>query len=296
MATLAFETVYTTNGGGNATRINLSDDSLTNVIITFDDAGVSVGGTVTVEVNGTDQGSFTYTGQDAAGNIIVTDGDGDVFLISNDTAIPFNSAVAVTDTSDLTCFAAGTLIATVNGDVAVEELKAGDEVLTASGETTTVKWVGRQTRSSIFGDEARICPIRISAGALGENVPARDLVVTGDHGMVFDEAIVHASALVNGTTITRVARAELATNVTYFHVETEGHAVILAEGAAAESFIDNVSRELFDNYAEFEAAFGAEQDDIQPLDLPRAKGPRQVPAAIKARIAERAAVLVADVA
>ena len=40
------------------------------------------------------------------------------------------------------CFAAGTLIRTPGGDVPVETLKVGDLVLTASGGTRPVKWMG----------------------------------------------------------------------------------------------------------------------------------------------------------
>src|SRR5580658_245176 len=40
------------------------------------------------------------------------------------------------------CFAAGTLIRTPGGDVAVETLKVGDLVLTASGDLRPVKWMG----------------------------------------------------------------------------------------------------------------------------------------------------------
>jgi hypothetical protein len=40
------------------------------------------------------------------------------------------------------CFAAGTLIRTPVGDVAVETLKAGDLVVTASGEMRAVQWMG----------------------------------------------------------------------------------------------------------------------------------------------------------
>ena len=40
------------------------------------------------------------------------------------------------------CFAAGTLIRTPMGDVAVETLKVGDVVVTTSGEMRPVKWIG----------------------------------------------------------------------------------------------------------------------------------------------------------
>ena len=42
------------------------------------------------------------------------------------------------------CFAAGTMIATPEGETAVEELSISDSILTASGKTVAVKWIGRQ--------------------------------------------------------------------------------------------------------------------------------------------------------
>ena len=41
------------------------------------------------------------------------------------------------------CFTAGTMIATPSGEVAVEALQAGDLVLTESGASAPVRWVGR---------------------------------------------------------------------------------------------------------------------------------------------------------
>jgi hypothetical protein len=64
---------------------------------------------------------------------------------------------------------------------------------------------------------------------------------------------------------------------------------VLAEGVPAESFIDNVARLAFDNWAEHEAA--AAPAPIAEMELPRAKAHRQVPSATRARLAERAAVL-----
>ncbi|TBX22169.1 Hint domain-containing protein, partial [Nioella sediminis] len=119
--------------------------------------------------------------------------------------------------------------------------------------------------------------------ALGEGLPHSDLTVTADHGMIVDGVICHAGALVNGETITRVPLAEMGESYTVYHIETEAHEIILANGAPAETFIDNASRRVFDNWAEFEALYG-DVPEMAELPLPRAMSARQVPAHIRARL------------
>ncbi|TBX27786.1 Hint domain-containing protein, partial [Nioella sediminis] len=93
-------------------------------------------------------------------------------------------------------------------------------------------------------------------GSLGNGLPHTDLMVTADHGMLVDGVVCHAGALVNDTTITRVPLSEMGETYTVYHIETEEHEIILANGAPAETFIDNVSRRVFDNYSEFDALYG----------------------------------------
>ncbi len=45
--------------------------------------------------------------------------------------------------------------------------------------------------------------------------------------------------------------------VEYIHIELSDHDVIFAEGAAAETFVDDNSRKMFDNAAEFSLLYGA---------------------------------------
>jgi hypothetical protein len=184
------------------------------------------------------------------------------------------------------CFLGDTQIETPDGPRAVEQLSIGDAILTSAGEIRAVKWVGRQKVATQFQPAERLMPVRIAAGALGEGVPHADLTVTADHGMLVDGVICHAGALVNGTTITRVSLSEMGETYTVYHIETEEHEIILANGALAETFIDNVSRRVFDNYAEFEALYG-DVPEMEELPYPRAMSARQVPSAIQARLAAR---------
>jgi len=180
------------------------------------------------------------------------------------------------------CFAAGTMIATGTGERAVEELCIGDPVMTAEGKIVAVRWVGRQTLFPQFTGE-RTAPVRIRAGALGDGLPHSDLTVTADHGMILDGLVINASALVNGSTIDFIPLAELPDRVTYYHVETEAHDVILANGAPAETFIDYATRAAFDNHADYLNLYGAERI-IPEMAHPRISTQRLLPEAIRARL------------
>ena len=102
--------------------------------------------------------------------------------------------------------------------------------------------------------------------------------------LLIDNVLVQAGALVNGTTVRRIPPSELGKRFLVYHIETENHEVVLAEGAPAETFIDNVSRRHFDNYAEFELMYG-DAPPIAELDQPRAMSARQVPRKIRERLA-----------
>ena len=147
------------------------------------------------------------------------------------------------------CYAAGTRIRTPTGDVPIETLREGDQVLTACGAARPVRWVGRRSYAGRFllGNRARL-PIRFAAGSLGDGVPERDLLVSPEHGMAIDDWLTPASALLNGATITQAAAMEA---VHYVHVELDSHDLLLAEGAPSESYVDDGNRASFHNAAEY---------------------------------------------
>ncbi|GGE15242.1 hypothetical protein GCM10011390_37920 [Aureimonas endophytica] len=186
------------------------------------------------------------------------------------------------------CFCPGTLIATPSGAVAVEDLRPGDQVRLADGGAETVRWIGRQTVEAGTGDPLRTLPIRIRAGAIAPGVPARDLRLSPDHAVAIDGVLIHAGALVDGTAVLR--ERDGPARLRYFHIELPRHALVLAEGLAAESFVDNPERLAFDNWAEREALEDGARA-IAEMDLPRAKSARQVPGAIRRRLAARRALL-----
>lgn len=203
---------------------------------------------------------------------------------------PNNAATA--DQIQVFCFMAGTLIRTPDGEAAVETLERGDLVVTADGAAKPVRWVGRQTVSAIFADPLRNWPIRVKAGALADNVPSRDLLLSPDHALLVGGVLIQAAALVNETSIVR--ESEVSSVFVYYHVELDDHSLILAENTPAETFVDNADRRNFDNWAEHDALF-PDGKPIVELAIPRAKGRRQVPMRIRAALDARAQVIGAQV-
>lgn len=186
------------------------------------------------------------------------------------------------------CFGAGTRIATQRGETPVEALQIGDLVQTEDGGAKPVKWIGRQTVAPRFNPAERLRLVRVGAGALGAQVPSRDLVLTADHALLIDGLLINAGALVNGATIAFVPLAELGERYTIYHIETEGHDVILAEGAPTETYIDYVARQAFDNYDEYVALYGQERQ-IAEMPTPRISSSRLLPPMVKQRLSIRIA-------
>jgi hypothetical protein len=137
------------------------------------------------------------------------------------------------------CFLRGTLIRGVNGYRPIETLAVGDLLPTYFSGTAAIRKLIRYT---VCRDDAGRWPedcrlVRISAGALGANIPTRDLFVTNAHAVFLDGVLVPVGSLVNGKTISFDERTGLAA-LEYFHVEFDSHDVIDAEGAFCESHRD----------------------------------------------------------
>jgi len=169
---------------------------------------------------------------------------GDFFHIANDGN---NGTMVTEDTTP--CYCRGTLIRTAAGDRPVEDLKIGDLIVTASGEALPLKWIGRRSyRDWLAVGNAAVQPIRFKAGSIAPHVPSRDLYVSPEHAMFLDGMLIPAFHLVNGLSVLKMSGVE---TIDYFHLEFDRHVVIFAEDAPAESFVDDESRMLFHNAAEY---------------------------------------------
>ena len=173
------------------------------------------------------------------------------------------------------CFATGTRIATPDGDKPIEMLRAGDLVLTHDGRAVPVIWRAWQSIVNPRNLSVGRGPVRIEAGALGPDLQNGPLTVTGDHALLFDDMLINAGTLVNGTTIRLLPLAGLPSMFNYWHLELENHECVVANGVPAESFIDYVGRSGFDNYDEYLDLVGADRL-IPEMPLPRVSAHRLV--------------------
>jgi hypothetical protein len=153
------------------------------------------------------------------------------------------------------CFLAGTRIKTTEGEIIIEELRIGDNVLTASGEAKPIKFIGRRKvsreRTGRWNGDG---PVKISRFAIDGKAPHADLYVSPAHAIYIDGILIRASDLVNSVTIVADAKPETL-SLTYFHIELNTHETIIAEGLAVESYQrDNLY--AFDNAHEYVRLYG----------------------------------------
>ncbi len=222
-----------------------------------------------------------FTGTPGTATFQLTDGSGNPVAASID---PFFFTA-----TGIACFLRGTLIWTERGEVAVEDLAIGDEVVILSGEVRPIKWIGHRAYDGRFVAANRsVLPIRIEAGAFDDGVPARDLWVSPEHALYIRGVLVPASLLVNGATITQTQRIDW---LEYFHIELDSHEVILAEGAPAESFVDCDNRFMFHNGTEFARLYPADSRPSWEFCAPRLKADSAELTAIRAALLERAEAL-----
>ncbi len=203
---------------------------------------------------------------DSSGTVLTTPISGSVYLTGNYTGERLVTSPGNVYNEDfgthtgtlltlesVACYCPGTLIETDRGDVAVEALAIGDTVVTASGQRRPIRWIGRRSYGGAFAaNNPDILPVLFRAGSLGEGLPRRDLWVSPLHAMFVDGALIPARLLANGVSIVQAERVE---QVEYVHVELDSHDLLLAEGAPSESFVDDNSRGMFHNAAEYRVLY-----------------------------------------
>lgn len=145
------------------------------------------------------------------------------------------------------CFLSDTMIKTPDGELAVQNISAGDYVQTyCNGQEVSkvVVWAGKahtRVRVDLSDDEAGY-PVRILRDAISPGVPSKDLLITAEHCLFFEGNFIPARMLVNGRSI---FYDKTITSYDYYHIETDEHSVIIADGMLTESYLDTGNRRAF---------------------------------------------------
>jgi hypothetical protein len=259
---------------GDITDVPVNDFNFANNIVEYQLDSTSQGLLPTPttffggQVIGWDAADQTYLVDQINGFTPTSTGDPNTnTYVSSGLSTNHYELISLSTTSDLTsdgpspshpfvfataCYCAGSAILTARGEVPVEQLRPGDRVATLmrGGALRPVVWVGHsRIDTSRHPDPAAVAPVRIRAGAIAPQIPARDVLVSPEHAIaLLDDAgrrvLAPALGLVNGATILREPAGG---TVHYFHVELARHDILLAGGMAAESYLDTGNRSAFEN-------------------------------------------------
>ena len=142
------------------------------------------------------------------------------------------------------CFTPGTRIATPRGEVWVENLKVGDRIVTRDNGLQLIRWIGtREMSADELSTAEHLCPILIGQGALGNDLPERDMMVSPNHRMLVasDKTALYfeeSEVLVAAKHLTGLPGVSIVHDVatTYIHLMFDQHEVILSDGTWSESF------------------------------------------------------------
>lgn len=142
------------------------------------------------------------------------------------------------------CFAAGSMIATPDGQVPVQMLAPGMIVDSLFGGPQPVCWVGqREVNCERHPNPSAVWPVRIRPHAFGLNQPCRDLYLSPDHAIFVGDVLIPVKHLIDGNAVCQVP----CDRVTYYHIELAQHDVLSAEGLATESLLPVADRSAFAN-------------------------------------------------
>lgn len=162
----------------------------------------------------------------------------------------------------VSCFASGTRIMTDRGEVPVEHLKIGQNVMLAEGKSRPVVWIGRRyidlTRHPY---PTRVLPVKVNAHAFGQNLPASDVLLSPDHAIYAEDVLIPIRCLVNDFNVKQISLSK----IVYYHVELDEHSIVYANGLPCESYLNTDDRTSFEDGGDATAlypSFGSERGDI----------------------------------
>lgn len=200
--------------------------------------------TFTSSVNNTTSTSVTTTTTTITSALVTVNSGGSFDINSNYWSTRTMVSMAA---NSYNCFLAGTMIETVNGLVAIEDIQIGDQIITSHNNQQQIKpviWTGHNNAyaTQFLSDDLAGYPVRILKNAIADGVPSKDLLLTPEHCIFLKGQFIPVRMLVNEASI---FYDRSITEYTYYHIETEEHSIISADNLLTESYLDTGNRYNF---------------------------------------------------
>jgi hypothetical protein len=155
----------------------------------------------------------------------------------------FKSAAFPIVDAAFSAFAQGSLLATVDGPVAIEDLQPGDTLRTTAGQDADIVWIGSSSYAPSF-QSGRAPLVRIMADTFGPGRP-ESFITVGPAARIL-QTPPHLRAFADGSPLLTPARdfvdglnvieVQPPTPVRLFHICLTRHAAIDVGGIAMETF------------------------------------------------------------
>ena len=233
--------------GGNSTSgtANVSGNSVTDAVSTISLGDTFTNAIVLAETQTLDGGDTATVVIDSQTTSTVTVSIKEEQSLNSETNHT-TEVVGIVAFEDglITCFTSGTKIAVPGGTHAIEELAIGDRVLTKDRTPQAICWIGRRKYTAHqLEQNPKLRPVRILAGALGQGLPKRDMLVSRQHRMLLQSRIAErmfgkSEVLVSAIKLTGLPGIfvdEAVHSVDYVHLLFQQHEIIYAEGTLTES-------------------------------------------------------------
>lgn len=142
------------------------------------------------------------------------------------------------------CFVSGTMIECESGPRRIDDIRVGDLVMTKDNGLQPVRWMGSRKLGAVeLASAPHLMPIHISAGSLGQNLPAMDLFVSPQHRVLLQSDIAQEAFGANQVlaaakqllAIGGIKQATEVTEVRYFHMLFDQHEIVISNGLETES-------------------------------------------------------------
>ncbi len=165
-------------------------------------------------------------------------------LQTNNLIIEVTPVVDVCVIPDIPCFVQGSMIATADGEIPIEDLKVGDLIETLDHGLKPIRWIGhRHLSAGDLAENENMRPIRIRKNVISDGNCVGDLVVSPQHRILIASKVVQrmfgdTEILVAAKQLRAIDGVDIANDfedVTYFHILFDQHEIIYANGVPAES-------------------------------------------------------------